>query len=163
MDKVIKNGPWGIDNSLICLVKWERQIWAKDNIFNQVKFWVQITRLPRECYTKEVRRKLANLFCKVEEIHIRECTKEDGQKIFRFWVSVDISKLLRWAVKVKASIHGQITGLVRNKRLPYMCFQYGCIGHTTKQCLTGDQNLSEETKQRLQYGTWLQRLARKQL
>ena len=39
-DRVVTQGPWCLDNSLISIVKWERGIVPKSEDFHLVKFWL---------------------------------------------------------------------------------------------------------------------------
>ena len=155
VERLLSQGPWCFDNCLMSIVKWERGANPKTENFHLVKFWLQLSGLPRELYTKEVGRKLAGLLKECEEIQIRETQEEESRKFFRLRAMVDVTQPLRRTIKVTTPFQDQHTGILRYERLPHFCFQCGRVGHTTKGCLTGKKDLSEEEKAKLQFGRWL--------
>lgn len=78
------------------------------------------------------------------EIQIREQTKEESDTFFRIQGSIDVP------------VHGEVWGTLRYERLSFPCLFCRCIGHTLKQCEKAPETLSEEEKETLGYGKWLQ-------
>ena len=70
VDRLLSQGPWCLDNCLISIVKWARGTCPKAEDFHLVKFWLQLSALPREIYSKEVGRKVVGLLRDCEEIQI---------------------------------------------------------------------------------------------
>ena len=68
LDRILYQGPWCLDNNLIATIRWERGLKIQDDSFNMIKFWFQVTGLPRELYTKDVGRKLGGIFRQCEDI-----------------------------------------------------------------------------------------------
>ena len=118
-----------------------------DEDFDNNQFWIHIIGLLRGCYTKEVGRKFANIFNKCEEIQIWEQFEEKGARFFHIQAIVDVSKPVRHTVKIIASVHGSVMGMLRYERLPFLCYYCEHIGHTLKQCPRNNAELSEEAKQ----------------
>ena len=90
-----------------------------------------------------------------EELQIRESNDESGQRFFKFRVAIDIAKPLCRTVKLVDPTYGNIIGILRYERLPFLCFKCGIIVHTLRQCGVGGDAVSTEEKNSLQFGTWL--------
>ena len=70
--RVLKGGPWCIDNLLLVLKPWDRSVTSNDDIFSSSPFWIHVRGLPRECVTLKVGAKLAASFLDCQEIQVRE-------------------------------------------------------------------------------------------
>lgn len=103
-----------------------------------------------ECYTKEVKQKVASRFGACEEIQILERTKEEDESFFRIR-----DQSLRRGIKWIALVHGKMWGAVRYETLPQIFFFCGHIGHTLKYCSLTLEDLSGEKKENLRYGEWM--------
>ncbi|CAK9154362.1 unnamed protein product [Ilex paraguariensis] len=70
--KILFQGPWCFDNSLIISYRWFKGIGVKSVPFDLVQFWVHVNGLPRECITKDMAIKVADSFKEWEVVEIRE-------------------------------------------------------------------------------------------
>ncbi|KAI5663953.1 hypothetical protein M9H77_23276 [Catharanthus roseus] len=78
MERILKLGPWCFNNDLLALQHWERMKEFTDKYFKEVSFWIHISSLLVECFTKEMGLKLVDRFGRSTDIQIREFTEDEG-------------------------------------------------------------------------------------
>lgn len=92
-------------------------------------------------------------------IELRECTEEDEGPFFCIQCTMNVDDPLCRGIKLivlgcDKMVHGETWGVIRYERSPFLCFYFGCIGHTMKNYDEAPTDLIEEEKDNLGYGTW---------
>lgn len=133
--RVLNEGPWSFNNSLIVLVEPVGVGDISKMRFNEVSFWIQLHDLPVICMDKEIGWRLGKMIGVVEDID----TGASGDclgKYLRVRVRIDVEQPLERAVNfVRKDGEDPITLLLAYERLPEFCYHCGVIGHSQKECL----------------------------
>ena len=148
----LENGPWNFEDQLVMLRPWKEETPIHLADFENEVFWIQITGLPRICYTLEVGMKIGSTFQSCKEVQIRE-NQKNGERLFRIRAKINVLNPLRRCIKVR-SPDGKIrTGLIKLERLPLLCYFCGTLGHKIREC--GAKPSDFDYKQDLPFGPWM--------
>lgn len=150
LERVLKGCPYVMDNQLLNLKKWERGIDKDTKAFRKALLWVQIWKLPIHCITKEVGRKIREIFTTVQDVIVPSGGSKEGKHV-KILVEVDITQPLLRGTTVRLN-GARIWVDFRYERCPDFCYNCGIIGHGEKSC--GDKRMGKAEKNN-QYGMWL--------
>lgn len=133
MKRVLDDGPWSYDQSLLILKELGCNTSPYDVQLNKAEFWVQIHKIPRA---------LTNL--KMAEIigeNLGNFVKADISNFDGTWnafirlrVSIEVDKPLRRGVRIKQPNGESLWLECKYERLPTFCFICGRLGHADKYC-----------------------------
>ncbi|KAL5554915.1 hypothetical protein UlMin_037151 [Ulmus minor] len=151
--RIISNGPWSIENSLIALeIPQGLGDYTKMN-FNRISFCVQLHNVPIFSMTKEMGAVLGSMLGEFEEIldiQSRDCVG----KTLRIRVIIDASKPLKRFLNLHLDADKDtIIILVRYERFPNLCYACGILGHPLRECPSRMPLQSDQPK--LLFGDWI--------
>lgn len=98
--RILLNGPWHFDKSLIVLVEPKGVGDVSQISFTNASFWIQIHNIPILCMNRETESYLGSLLRRVEDVDSGE-TGDCLGKFLRVRVNLDITKPLRRVLRVK--------------------------------------------------------------
>ncbi|TXG66079.1 hypothetical protein EZV62_007354 [Acer yangbiense] len=133
-NRVWHRGPWHFGNSLIVLEKSVGTGNISQLAFNKSDFWIQIHEIPILCMNWKNAKWLAEQIGEVMDIPLE--SRECWGKYMRVRVRIDISKPLKWWLRLKLGKTEGVTRVsLKYERLPEFCFVCGKIGHGIKVCV----------------------------
>lgn len=153
--KVLRNGPWFFDRSLLVFESLEEQSITDNMDFKMVSFWIHLIGLPFSCMNRSVATMLGNGIGEFLEVD----SNEDGDcwgPSLRIRVNIDISKPLRRGIKFCVENNPKELWVeIKYERLPDFCFFCGLIGHTHKDCDFIIQGTTQGNQIKKEYGLWM--------
>lgn len=103
------------------------------------------------CITREVGRKIGNIFCKVVDVIVPPGGSRDGKHL-KVLVEANISQPLLRGSMVK--LDGIVSWVnFRYERCPDFCYNCGIVGHGEKNCTDKLKDIMDRSRN--QYGMWL--------
>ncbi|TXG53035.1 hypothetical protein EZV62_022204 [Acer yangbiense] len=122
--------------------------------FNMADFWIQIHDILILCMNRRTAKWLAEQIGEVVEIpsESREC----WGKFMRVKVKIDISKPLKWWLRLKLGKVEEVTRVsLKYERLPEFYFACGRIGHGIKGCVDEEARKAALEGSPNKFGSWL--------
>lgn len=132
---ILSSSPWNIDNRLMNIVPWPRDLAIEDVDFSPIQFWIHIKHLPLGMLSEGSGWNIGRRIGKVVEV---EDPIEFPRTFLRVKVSVDGRKPLSggfWHPKVGKDRRKIKIGY---ERLKDFCYRCGRIGHAVKFCKWDD-------------------------
>ncbi|KAL4284997.1 hypothetical protein GQ457_16G017350 [Hibiscus cannabinus] len=150
-DRVMKQGPWSINNKLLILKEWPKEATLEEIDFSLAEFWVQIHNVPMALINGNNAEKIGKLFPKFikSNIDAEQSVRWDGQ--LRIFVAFRIKDPLKTGFILKRSSFNPIEVSFKYERLPEFCFSCGRLGHAEKECWYDYNRYTRAGK----YGLWL--------
>nr|XP_027099027.1 uncharacterized protein LOC113718313 [Coffea arabica] len=131
-ERIVKGGPWLIDNQVLVLRRWSEGVEDNYRAFVTAPLWVQLWNLPVHWLTKEVGRKIGAVFKEVKEVIIPQSGGKEGRHI-KILALVDLSTpLLRGIVVQTARTFKWV--VFRYERCADFCYNCGVVGHSERSC-----------------------------
>uniref|UniRef100_A0A2N9GDA6 Reverse transcriptase domain-containing protein n=1 Tax=Fagus sylvatica TaxID=28930 RepID=A0A2N9GDA6_FAGSY len=153
-ERVIQNGPWSYDRSLVICKRVEANIPITEIKFTHSLFWVQIHDLPVLSLNKEVSETIGRTLGRVE---FAPDSIEDrgGGPCMRIRVLVDITKPLCRGRKILMDNNQERWVSFKYERLPNFCYWCGRVDHGDKDCAIWLANPDTLHQSDQQFGPWM--------
>ena len=94
MERILKRGPWSLDNQLLMLTRWKKGMKAENVQLQHAPLWVQIWGAPFDMVSSRVAKEVGGRIGEVVEVENRR-KHEDPNSFMRVKVALSISKPLR--------------------------------------------------------------------
>jgi hypothetical protein len=135
-DRVLDGSPWTVGKRAVLIQEFDASIRPTDILFDQMSIWVRIYNLPFGLMNRKWGYEIARMVGPVEKLEVDAQDRAWGAYL-RAKVKINITKPLRRGVSI-FSAKRQITEWyeVRYEKLPYYCYSYGVIGHSSVECPT---------------------------
>ncbi|KAI7999827.1 hypothetical protein LOK49_LG09G00530 [Camellia lanceoleosa] len=89
MHRIINNGPYAIQGALLIVDYWQQDLVLDRLVFNKLMVWVQLYRLPLECFTEEAGVRLGRAVGEVVKVDIDSLMARNIWFLhLRVWVSL---------------------------------------------------------------------------
>ncbi|KAK4853783.1 hypothetical protein QYF36_014514 [Acer negundo] len=155
-NRVINDGQWNFDKSIVVLEKMLSDGDTANLEFNKEEFWIQIHKIPHLCMSEEIGLFLGKLIRDGKEVDLATA-REENNRYLRIKVTVLISKPLVRSLRVDLMGTGKVTTmLLRNERLQEYCFKCKRICHGIRECLVEEdiREVMSEANYRLCMWLW---------
>ncbi|KAL3516820.1 hypothetical protein ACH5RR_023722 [Cinchona calisaya] len=155
MNRILGGRLWLFDNQMFILKQWKEGIEDDKAAVQFASIWVQVWNLPIHWFSKEVGRKIGQVFHNVIDVKIPETGSKEGRHI-KLLVEMDVNQPIVRGTTIKWNGKAKWLLLKYEKCLDF-CYNCGLIGHVERNCYR-QMNSSQENKE-LQYGGWLKAAA----
>lgn len=131
--RVIRDGPWSFDKSLILVKDFDRSQQVKSIKMEDASFWVRVYDLSLIACNEYIGHLINNSLGQFEEIDLIHGEVESSE-FMRIRVNIDITKhLLRWK-NLNFGLPKPVWLTFKYERLPNICFCCKKIGHNHEEC-----------------------------
>jgi hypothetical protein len=154
LERVLQNGPWAYDRSLVVCQRVEDNIPIKEIPFTHILFWVQIHDLPVLSLSTEVSETIGQTLGSVEQAP-ESIEDNGGGPWMRVRVTIDITKPLCRGRKITLEDSSERWISFKYERLPNFCYWCGKVDHGDKDCSYWLANKHKLKSNDQQYGPWL--------
>ncbi|KAL0454591.1 UNVERIFIED_CONTAM: hypothetical protein Slati_0798300 [Sesamum latifolium] len=131
--RVLERSPWAYDKNLVILAPVEASDNPSEIDLNWCDFHIHIHGLPLGKMTKELCSFIGNKLGRFKDVDLDEKGESWGSSV-RVRVSVDVTKPLKRALKVRTVLGDEQLITFTYERLPNFCYLCGCLGHLSRQC-----------------------------
>ncbi|XP_031097099.1 uncharacterized protein At4g02000-like [Ipomoea triloba] len=133
INKVLNNGPWSYDQSLLLLKQIEPNTSPHGILLTHADFWVQAYNIPSGMQTTKTAEMISaylGMFITADVDVLGGLWKD----FLRVRARIDISKPLRRKMNVKPATGDPFYIDFKYEWLPTFCFLFGIIGHNENDC-----------------------------
>ncbi|MBA0568696.1 hypothetical protein Golob_006169 [Gossypium lobatum] len=154
--RILNLTPWLFNICLFLMLSFEKGKGIKSYEFWLSPFWLRVYNFPIELMACQTAIDVGNALGELITIDWKE--RFGGWTEFiRLKVKINMSKLLRRAVKLVDKDRVETIGVIKYERLSDFCYACGLIGHSIKTC-KNKMEVVGLTEQNLQYESWLRAL-----
>ncbi|KAL0326477.1 UNVERIFIED_CONTAM: hypothetical protein Sangu_1725700 [Sesamum angustifolium] len=121
---------------------------------NWCDFHIHIHGLPLGKMNQDVASYIGRKLGKVKEVD-KDSSGDIWGSSVRIRVSIDITKPLKRALKLRTVLGDEHLVTFTYERLPNFCYLCGCLGHLARQCETQLQDDFRDPRENSPYGNWL--------
>ncbi|KAL0347721.1 UNVERIFIED_CONTAM: hypothetical protein Scaly_1788100 [Sesamum calycinum] len=159
-DRVLARCPWAYEKNLLVLASVEVADDPKLIDLNWCDFHIHIHihGLPLGKMNQDVASYIGRKLGKVKEVD-RDSSGDIWGSSVRIRVSIDITKPLKRALKLRTVLGDEHLVTFTYERLPNFCYLCGCLGHLARQCETQLQDGFRDPGENSPYGNWLRAAA----
>ncbi|KAL0432446.1 UNVERIFIED_CONTAM: hypothetical protein Slati_2578900 [Sesamum latifolium] len=153
-NRVLERCPWAYEKNLLVLSPVEA---IDDPItieLNWCDFHIHIHGLPLGKMTRDVAAFIGNKLGKFKEVDLDSNGEVWGSSV-RIRVSIDITKPLKCALKLRTVLGDEQLVTFTYERLPNFCYLCGVLGHLSRQCETQLHDGFCDPGENAPYGNWL--------
>uniref|UniRef100_A0A803P4U9 Reverse transcriptase domain-containing protein n=1 Tax=Cannabis sativa TaxID=3483 RepID=A0A803P4U9_CANSA len=155
LNRILLKNPWFLSNGTLILDRMNGLPSNWENCLSRIQLSGRILSLPPKSITQKNLERLAGMAGELIEVQKADVAKISSKGFFTFKVWCELEKPICPGFLFPHE-GSKIWLPFRYDRLPYMCFNCGCIGHELKVCLEPIRRLEEEANSLKQgYGTWL--------
>ncbi|KAF4401699.1 hypothetical protein G4B88_000747 [Cannabis sativa] len=155
LNRILIKNPWFLNNGTLILERMKEIPSNWESCLSRIQLSGRILSLPPKLITQKNLERLAGMAGEIIEVQKADVAKISSKGFFTFKVWCDLSKPI--CPGFLFPYEGRKLWLpFRYDRLPYMCFNCGCIGHEMKVCLDPTRRVVEDSNNIKQgFGTWL--------
>ncbi|XP_057853625.1 uncharacterized protein LOC131063738 [Cryptomeria japonica] len=132
MSRVLYDGPWLIDKSTLALKKWSPKMDLNESFFVQAPVWVRLLGLPLEFWVEDVFKGIASSFSELLSMDPNTVARR-RLTFTRIYVGVMQGTDMPLSIKINSRLGKWIQPL-KYESVPFACFHYKKLGHTTRKC-----------------------------
>lgn len=158
MNRILEDGPWAYEQSLLVLKKLQPYQSPNEIPFTTVEFWVQVHNLPVGYSSERTMKAIGDYVG--EFVYVDKNSFDGSWKAFhRIRVLIDVAKPLKRKMKIKKAGGSWSWIEFKYERLPTFCFICGVLGHADKFCPKLFEGIDKEAEK--PYGPWLRAQGRR--
>ncbi|KAL0356430.1 UNVERIFIED_CONTAM: hypothetical protein Sradi_4089900 [Sesamum radiatum] len=153
-NRVLERCPWAYDKNLLVLDPVEAEDDPKLVDLSCCDFHIHVHGLPLGKMTKEIASFIGNKLGQFKEVDLDSKGDVWGSSV-RIRVSIDITKPLKRALKIRMVLGDEQLITFTYERLPNFYYLCGCLGHLSRQCEIQLQDGFCDPGGNTPYGNWL--------
>lgn len=151
---MLRKGPWNFDRSLLLIREFDGNLQMKDICIIEVSFWIRVYDLPLMARNEYVYKLVGDTLGQLEEADLDHGEVEWGE-FMRLRVGIDIKKRILRRKHLNIALMEPVWVCFLYERLPDLCFYYGVLGHSHRECHLWTMLKDKCEKDGFPYKNWL--------